>query len=196
MHVLDVSSPPTGVHGPHAATEAEQAIHLGTLSGLSLALWAWLGHTVGVVPRGCGSLRWAESRRGEAMSENPESDRVERRRRANVAGGRQHTHKVRVSPEEEGHLLRLALEQGVTVPRLLVESALAAEAGETVTERRQAIAELFALHRYLASLSNNVNQIAKAANATGETGEDLRATFAAVRHTAVRINDAIEELAS
>lgn len=120
-----------------------------------------------------------------------------RQRRANVEGGRQHFHKVKVSAEEEGSLARLAAAQHVTIPRLLVESAIASEhAGETPTERRNAIAELFALHRLLAAVSNNVNQIARATNATGEVQEDMRWTLAKVRETAVRIDKAIDGLAA
>src|SRR5659263_189905 len=99
------------------------------------------------------------------MSEHTPGARLfARRRRANVAGGRQHHHKVKVTPEEEGVLLRLAEAQHVTIPRLLVESALAAATSETPTERRDAIADLFRLHRLLAAISNNVNQMAKATN--------------------------------
>jgi len=112
-----------------------------------------------------------------------------------VAGGRLHQHKVKVTPEEEGVLLRLAEAQRVTVPRLLVESTLAAASGETPTERRDAIAELFRLHRLLAAISNNVNQIAKATNATGEVHDELVATLRAVRRTAERIDGAIDGLA-
>ena len=120
-----------------------------------------------------------------------------RQRRANVEGGRQHFHKVKVSAEEEGILARLAAAQHVTIPRLLVESAIASEhAGETPTERRNAIAELFALHRLLAAVSYNVNQIARATNATGEVQEDMRWTLAKVRETAVRIDKAIDGLAA
>lgn len=119
---------------------------------------------------------------------------AERRRRANAAGGRQHFHKVGVTPEEEGRLSRLALEQRVTIPRLLVESTLAVEAGETVTERRNTVAKLFELHRLLAAISNNVNQIAKATNATGELQAETTATLVAVRHTAQRIDDAVDAL--
>jgi len=118
----------------------------------------------------------------------------ERRRRANVAGGRQHFHKVKVTPEEEGELARLALAQRVTIPRLLVESALSAQTSETPTERRNALAELFAVHRLLAAISNNVNQIARATNATGEVGEDLAATLRAVRRTAERIDATVDAL--
>ena len=82
---------------------------------------------------------------------------------------------MKVTPEEEGRLLRLALAQRVTIPRLLVETTLASETGETVTERRNAIGKLFELHRLLAAMSNNVNQIAKATNATGRaSGRDRR----------------------
>ena len=94
------------------------------------------------------------------MSEEAPKGRLfARRRRANVDGGRQHRHEVKVSPEEEGMLLRLAEAQHVTIPRLLVESALASATSETPTERRNAMAELFALHRLLAAVSNNVNQM-------------------------------------
>jgi len=117
-----------------------------------------------------------------------------RRRRANVEGGRQHRHQVKVSAEEEGMLLRLAAEQHVTVPRLLVESALAVNKGETATERRQALAELFAVHRMLAAVSNNLNQIARKINAGGRPTGELAATLAAVRRSADRIDAAVDEL--
>lgn len=117
-----------------------------------------------------------------------------RRRRANVVGGRQYRHEVKVSAEEEGLLLRLAQDQGVTVPRLLVESALAFDRGETVSERRNALAELFALHRLLGSIANNVNQIARATNASGEVQADLRSALVAVRRIADRIDNALDGL--
>ncbi len=62
----------------------------------------------------------------------------------------------------------LAEAQHVSVPRLLVECALAVTPGQTVTDRRDAIAELFALHRLLTSIANNVNQLARAVNSTAE----------------------------
>lgn len=145
-------------------------------------------------PHGAGSLRWAE-RAVIVVSESTPGGRLfSRRRRANYEGGRLHRHEVKVSPEEEGALLRLAKAQRVTVPRLLVESALAAESAETPTERRQLLAELFRVHRLLASLSNNVNQMARATNATGEVQDDMRATLAAVRRTAERIDDTTDRL--
>lgn len=126
--------------------------------------------------------------------ETPTPRPSERRRRGNVAGGRVARHVVTASPEEEGALLRLALAQGVTIPRLLVESALATDAGETMTERRATIAKLFELHRLLGAISRNVNQIAKATNATRELHPETSATLTAVRRTAERIDTLVDEL--
>jgi hypothetical protein len=75
-----------------------------------------------------------------------------------------------------------------------VESALAAVPGETTTERREVIALLFRQHRLLAAVSNNVNQIAKATNATGEVHVELVSTLAAVRTLAERIHSTLDEL--
>lgn len=126
-------------------------------------------------------------------TDDPKSGRrFGRRRRANVAGGRQHSHRVLVTPEEEARLIQLAEAQRVTVPRLLIESALAA--GETPTQRRDAMAELFAVRRLLAAVSNNVNQIARHANAGTQFPADARAALAAVRTVVGRIDDAIDGL--
>lgn len=120
---------------------------------------------------------------------------LHRRRRANAPGGRQHRHEVKVSPEEEARLLQIAEMQRVSVPRLLVESALA-QSGETPTERRNAMAELFGVHRLLAGVANNVNQIARATNATGEWQAETAAALDAVRRTAGRIDDVVDELSA
>ncbi|WP_394366996.1 plasmid mobilization relaxosome protein MobC [Paeniglutamicibacter gangotriensis] len=129
------------------------------------------------------------------MSEQTPAGRLfSRRRRANVEGGRQHFHKVKVSPEEEAQLLQLAEQQGVTIPRLLVESALSLDAPETPTERKQAIAELFAVNRLLANIANNVNQLARHANSGDEFPADAAAALARVKSVAMRIEDTVERI--
>ena len=119
---------------------------------------------------------------------------LKRRRRANYVGGRQHRHEVKVSPEEEGMLLRLAATQGVSVPRLLVESALAQDRGETMAERRNTLAELFALHRLLASVANNVNQIAHVANTNRQVPVETGRVLDEVRVVARQVSTVIDEL--
>jgi uncharacterized protein (DUF1778 family) len=119
--------------------------------------------------------------------------RFTRRRRANVAGGREHAHRVRVSPQEHEVLVQRAEAQHVSVPRLLVESALS-ETGETPAQRQAAMVELFAVRRLLAAVSNNVNQVARHANAGEEFPQDAAAALTAVRRVVGRIDQAIDEL--
>lgn len=149
-------------------------------------------HTGRVVPESRG--RCAGQKRVVSVGEQvPGVRRLVRRRRANVEGGRQVAHQVKVSAEEEGVLVRLAEEQHVTVPRLLVESALADTAGTTPSQRRAVMTELFGVHRLLGAISRNVNQLTKMEH-VGEKRDDLRATLAAVRRTAERIDAAVDEL--
>ncbi|GAA1821276.1 hypothetical protein GCM10009749_35040 [Agromyces neolithicus] len=129
------------------------------------------------------------------MEESPKARSVQRQRRQNIAGGRVGArHDVKVSAEEEGILARLAAAQGVSIVRLLVESALSSESHETPTQRRELLAELFRVHRLLAAISNNVNQIAKATNATGELQAETVETLRAVRRTAEQIDAAVDGL--
>ena len=57
----------------------------------------------------------------------------------------------------------------MSVPRLMVESALSGV--ETPTERRATITELFETRRLLATVANNVNQLARSANISGQVHE-------------------------
>ena len=93
-------------------------MHLGSLTGLgprlcvsSLAHWS------------CGlHVPWSRCAGHEgvnAVAEEPIRRRVlGRSRQANVPGGRQHSYRVKVTPEERARLSELAAEQQVSVPRL------------------------------------------------------------------------------
>jgi hypothetical protein len=122
------------------------------------------------------------------MSETPQVPRRARRRRQpNVLGGRAVRHEVKVSQEEGARLKALADARGVTVPRLLSESALAVESGQTMSERNELIAEVFHLQRAFGSVGVNVNQIAKKVNATGQVPAELDATMRAIRELLPRV---------
>jgi Bacterial mobilisation protein (MobC) len=60
----------------------------------------------------------------------------------------------------------------VSVPRLMVESALSGV--ETPTDRKRMVAELFEVRRLLATVANNVNQLARSANISGQVHEGRR----------------------
>lgn len=135
------------------------------------------------------------------MSEDTEGRAPGRRaaRRRRVEGGRHHRHVVRVTPEEEAQLLALALRYRVSVPKLLVDSALAGgneAAASNASVRHALITELFGLHRLLANVANNVNQMTKALHATGELPPQTGEVLAAARRTAEKIDDVIDGLSS
>ncbi|MFT8396688.1 MobC family plasmid mobilization relaxosome protein [Propionibacterium sp.] len=132
-------------------------------------------------------------------TEQPEESEPVRRpaRRRRVEGGRQHRHVVRVTPEEEGQLYALALQYRVSVPKLLVDAALAGgstAAASNATVRHEVAAQMFATHRLLAGIANNVNQMAKATNATGDVRAEMVATLRKVREVADRIDGFVDEL--
>lgn len=114
-------------------------------------------------------------------------------RRRRLPGGRPHQHLVRLSDEEQVQIVARARVVGVSVPRLLVEAALAGDA-QTASERRALVAEFLATRRLLARVSNNVNQLAAAANATGEVPAELRATMHAVARVTARLEASVAEL--
>ncbi len=89
------------------------------------------------------------------------------RRQVRREGGRRKVVFVRVADDEHDRLAAKAGEVGLSIPRLLVESALA-EGTVTGTERRAEMVELFEVRRLLATVANNVNQLARLANTAGE----------------------------
>ncbi len=80
--------------------------------------------------------------------------------------------KVRLSESEHVELRERAAALGVSVPRLMVEAAL--EGRRTPTDRRNEIAALFETRRLLATVANNVNQLARSANVAGQVSERQR----------------------
>ena len=100
------------------------------------------------------------------MSVAPKSRPVGRVRRRREEGARRISQQVLLTEQERDELRARAGELGVSVPRLLVESALSGV--ETPGERRAWIAEVFEVRRLLATVANNVNQLAKVANIGGE----------------------------
>jgi hypothetical protein len=121
--------------------------------------------------------------------------RLIRRRRANIKDGRRHAYRVRVTEQEKEQLARLAAAQQVTVPRLLIEAALA-RSGETPTQRRNAMVALFGLRRSLAGLAINVNQLAARSNATGRFPAEAQAVLPEIRGAVGRIDEAIDRLSA
>ena len=117
-----------------------------------------------------------------------------RQRRANVAGGREKNYRVYVTAEEDAQLRARAVVAEVTVPRLLFESAMNTHI-ETSTDRKQLIAEVFRLTRLMATVANNVNQLARYANTEGQFPSEAQAVVAEYRGLARQVEDTIQKLA-
>ncbi|KRE76563.1 mobilization protein [Arthrobacter sp. Soil763] len=98
-----------------------------------------------------------------------------------------------VTVEEEAALVARAEREKVTVPNLLISSALSSHS-DSPTERRAIAAELMSLHNLLARSSNNINQLARQANATSEFPSEAREALKHIRAVAMRIDDAIDGL--
>jgi hypothetical protein len=97
---------------------------------------------------------------------------------------------VKATEGERDELRARAAELGVSVPRLMVEAAL--DGGSlTATERRQEMVELFEVRRLLSTVANNVNQLARLANTSGEVpvGERLERTLADVDGLVARLRE-------
>ncbi|WP_308116106.1 plasmid mobilization protein [Rhodococcoides corynebacterioides] len=114
-----------------------------------------------------------------------------RSRQSNVVGGRVHRHVVKLTDEQELAVQAAARVQGVTVARLLADSALKAPRASV---SREDLTELFDTTRLIGALGNNLNQIAKVANSTGELVPETAATLAAVRRVFDRVRTLPREL--
>ena len=119
--------------------------------------------------------------------------RLSRKRASNVTGGRPFRHVVRVGEAEEAKLVVAAAQHRVTIPRLLVMSALERSDEITAADKRELLVELFRVNRLLGNMANNVNQIAKAVNSTGgEVPPQTDAVMSALRVMVQRVNVEIE----
>jgi hypothetical protein len=120
---------------------------------------------------------------------------AERKRQANVVGGRPARREVKLSVSELAALELAAKEQGMTVPRLLKESALAVAGGETATDRRRVLTALNVMTGQLARVGSNLNQIARGLNTDGELHGDVRGSLDELRGVLRDVDATIENLA-
>ena len=94
---------------------------------------------------------------------------------------------MKLTEEEREQLRHRAAAPGVSVPRLMVESALSDI--ETPTDRIRLVAELFETRRLLATVANNVNQLAHSANISGQVHQGGR-----LEQTLADVDDLVAQL--
>lgn len=121
---------------------------------------------------------------------------AERKRQANQAGGRPVKKFLSLTEVEFAELSIAANREGKTLQRFVVEAGLARIRGVDPEQVRVTIHELFRLQVELSRIGNNVNQIARHANATGGEvlREELHAELAALRETLRNLNVTLERV--
>lgn len=120
---------------------------------------------------------------GESGSTAAQARRV---RAANVAGGRPHTVKVKLSDEERAALEELAGAADVTIQRLLVETTLGEQGAES--GRAAAVLAVLELDDQVRRVGNNLNQLVRYMHQERELAEDLGAALAAVTRASLSLD--------
>ncbi|MGW1807152.1 hypothetical protein [Streptomyces sp. NPDC002078] len=118
----------------------------------------------------------------------PKARRRSPGRQQRAKGGRKHRTDVKMSDEEAIQIQARAISLGVSVPRLLVESALHGDPA-TVSERHARHRELTALRRQVAGYLSNVNQLTRIGNATGELPPEIPAALRISTRVLERLDD-------
>ncbi len=98
-----------------------------------------------------------------------------------------------MTPEQEERLILRAAERRITVARLLVESALAGGA-DAAKAKSELAGELFRISRLLGKIGVNVNQIARATNATLEAQPQMAGALQAVGRVCARIESLLDDV--
>lgn len=111
------------------------------------------------------------------------------------SGPRRVTHRVKLTDEHAVRLRAIAEEQGITVARLMVESALS-RGDRSPRPRRALVEELARLRSDVQKVGGNVNQIAKVANSTGVVPEGLPALAESVEAAVGSIDATMRRLGS
>ncbi len=130
------------------------------------------------------------------MSNSDERRLFGRRRRANAPADdrRVKRYEVTATAKEQAWLEARAAVLQVTVPRLLVESAMNPNV-RTDTEWKTVAADIFEIRRLMGTVANNVNQLARYANEQGAFPAEAEAVVAEYRSLVRRLDNSVRALA-
>ncbi|MEU1986115.1 plasmid mobilization relaxosome protein MobC [Nocardia sp. NPDC019395] len=111
-----------------------------------------------------------------------------RERQPNVPGGRPHRHIVKLSDAEHDALAARAEAAGMTVPRLLVETAL--DSAQTEAGRAHAVLQLLDLENQIRRAGNNLNQLVRYAHQNREIAEGTDMALRSVVRACLSLDEA------
>ena len=123
--------------------------------------------------------------------ENPRH--VWKSRRKRIEGKTQYV-RVSMSESERAQLMVLEQQTGLSPSALMVEAVFGSADPVAVQLRRNQLAELIQMRHQMATIANNVNQIARHANSTGEVLPETAETLREARRFGDEVLAKIEEL--
>jgi hypothetical protein len=127
------------------------------------------------------------------MTEDSSGGHLWRSRRRNIEGKTQYV-RVSMSEKERAQLMVLEQQTGLSPSAILVDAALGTGDPASLMVRKQELATLLELRRLVATIANNVNQIARHANATGELAAETTATVVEARRIGQEILAVMKEI--
>ena len=127
------------------------------------------------------------------MAEEQSKSHLWRSRRRNIEGTTQYV-RVSMSEKERAQLMVLEQQTGLSPSALMVQSLFGSADPVAVQLRKQQLSELLAMRRLMATIANNVNQIARHANSTGEVLPETAETLRQARRLSDEVLAKIEEL--
>ena len=127
----------------------------------------------------------------DRTAKTPASRRTSRM--ATVTGGRHNVVKVRLSDRELGQLTERAERACVSLQRFLFEAAMSGSAAQSA-QRRQAAGDAQRARIVLTGLANNVNQLAKWANANHVLPDGFNDALDEVRRATTVLAETTERL--
>ena len=102
--------------------------------------------------------------------------------------------KVSMSETERAQLLALEQRTGMSPSALMVEAVFGSADPVAIQLRQSQLSELLQMRRLMATIANNVNQIARHANSTGELLPEATETVRQAREFGEEVLAKIEEL--
>ena len=123
--------------------------------------------------------------------ENPRH--VWKSRRKRIEGKTQYV-RVSMSEAERAQLMMREQQTGLSPSALMVEAVFGSADPVAVQLRRNQLAELIQMRHLMATIANNVNQIARHANSTGEVLPETVETLQEARRFGADVLAKIEEL--
>ena len=102
--------------------------------------------------------------------------------------------KVSMSETERAQLLALEQRTGMSPSALMVEAVFGSADPVAIQLRQSQLSELLQMRRLMATIANNVNQIARHANSTGELLPETAETVRQAREFGEEVLAKIEEL--